>query len=280
MKKVFLIGAVVLFCTTVAWADAVDRDLPETATEQVKNSTRQMLNQGFSTENVTNLTRRMLTNNFREQQVLQAQAILMNARREGLPTEPIMNKAYEGLAKQVQAEAVVKAMEQVRSRYEFATRQAGAITEDKAGINRMAAVLAGSMAAGIHNEDAERIMQTLRERTRDMTQAHSQELAVQTLMTTQTMARLGTQSKTVGDSVCQALQQGYSSQEMHNMRNTVMANARHSHSGSFSMDHGFNEGQHGGPEGMGGHGADSDGGMGGGMGGGNDSGGGMGGGHM
>ena len=268
MKKVFIIGVLILFCTTVAWADAVDRELPKTATEQVRNSTRQMLNQGFSTENVTSLTRQMLTNNFREQQVLQAQAILMDARREGLPTEPIMNKAYEGLAKQVQAEAVVKAMEQVRSRYEFATKQAGAITEDKAGINRMAGVLAGSMSAGMNTEDAERIMQTLRERTRNMTQAHSQELALQTLMTTQTMARLGLQSKSVGDSVCQALQQGYSAQEMHNMRNAVMANARHSYSENFSESHSFDAGQHNGPEGMGGHGADSGGGMGGGAGGG------------
>jgi hypothetical protein len=164
----------------------------------------------------------------------------------------------------------------VRFRYEFATKQAGAITNNKAGLRRMASILAGSMAAGMNAEDAGRIMQVLRERTRDMTQAHSEELGLQTLMTTQTMARLGMQSKSVGDSVCQALQQGYSSQEMHNMRNTVMANTRHSNSENFSGSHSFDAGQHNGPEGMGGHGGDSGSGMGGGAGGG----GGMGGGHM
>jgi uncharacterized protein YaaQ len=132
----------------------------------------------------------------------------------------------------------------------------------------MAGVLAGSLAAGIHNEDAERIMQTLRERTRNMAQAHSQELAMQTLMTTRTMARLGVQSKSVGDSVCQALQQGCSAQEMHNMRNTIMANSRHAYSGSSSEGHGSATGQHNGAEGMGGHdggsGGDMDGGGGGG----------------
>ena len=95
-----------------------------------------------------------------------------------------------------------------------------------------------------------------------MDQTHSEELAMQTFMTTQTMARLGMQSKSVGDSVCQALQQGYSAQEMHNMRNTVMANWRR------SEGHSFNEGQYGGQGGMGGHGSDSGGGMGGGSGGG------------
>ena len=276
MKKVFMVIMTIFFCTAVAWADTVDRELPETTPVQIKNSARQMVDQGLNPEEVVKMTRQMLANNFREQQVLQAHAILMNARRQGLPTEPIMNKAYEGLAKQVQGEAVVKAMEQVRTRYEFASKQASAISNNKARINQMTSALAESMAAGMNDEDAQRIMQVLRERTRNMAQAHSEELAMQTLMTTRTMARLGMQSRSVGDSVCQALQQGYSAEQMHNMRNTIMANSRHSYSESFSEDHGSNAGQHGGQDGMGGHGGDSDGGTGGGHG----DGGGMGGGHM
>jgi hypothetical protein len=98
----------------------------------------------------------------------------------------MMRKAYEGLAKKVQAEAVVKAMEQVGSRYEFATKQASAVTSEKAKINQMAAILAGSMAGGMNDGDVQRIMQVLRERTRNMAQAHSEELAMQTFMTTRT----------------------------------------------------------------------------------------------
>jgi uncharacterized membrane protein YgcG len=132
----------------------------------------------------------------------------------------------------------------------------------------MAAVLAESMAAGMNQEDAERIMQALRARTRNMAQAHSEELAMQTVMTTRTMLRLRMQSKSVGDSVCQALQQGYSAQEMLKLRNTVMENSRHSYSESFSKGHSFDAGQQGGQQGMGGPGGDSGGGMGGGTGGG------------
>jgi len=95
-------------------------------------------------------------------------------------------------------------------------------------------------------------------------------------MTTRMMARFGTHSQAVGDSVCQALQQGYSAQEMHNMRNTLMANSRHSFSENFSKGHSRDAGQHEGQDGMGGHDGDSGGGMGGHDG---DSGGGMGGGH-
>jgi hypothetical protein len=279
MKKVFIICMAIFFWAAVASADPVEEGLPKTATQEVKNSTRQMLKQGFNTENVIDMTRQMLANKFSQQHVLQAQTILMNARKQGLQTEPIMNKAHEGLAKQVQARAVVQAMEQVRSRHAFASKRAKAITNDKAKKNQMATILAGSMAAGMNHEDADRIMQVLQERTRNMTRARAEDLAMQTFMTTQMMARFGMHSQAVGDSVCQALQQGHNAQEMHNMRNTMMTN---------SKNHGFDAGQHGGQQGMGGHGGGSgggmgghDGGSGGGMGGhGGDSGGGMGGGHM
>ena len=268
MKKAFMIIMAISFYAAVALADPVDRELPETTSLQIKNSARQMIDQGFNPQEVIDLTRQMLANNFGEQQVLQAQVMLMNARRQGLPTEPMLNKAYEGLAKQVKAEAVVQAMEQVRFRYEFATKQAGVITNDKAKMSRMADILSGAMAAGLDDEDAVRVMQALRERTRNMAQAHSEELALQTLMTTRAMARLRMQSKSVGDSVCQALQQGCSAQEMHQIRNTIMANARHSRSESFSKDPSLNSGQPSGQQGMGGHGGDPGGGMGGGAGGG------------
>ena len=273
MKKVFIMIMAISFCAAVALADTVDQQLPGTTPARIKNGVRQMVDQGFNPQEVIGMTRQMLANNFSEQHILQAQAILMNAHKQGLPTEPMMTKASEGMAKQVQAEAVVKAMAQVRSRYEFATKQARAVTNEKAKINRMAAILAGGMAAGMHNGDVERIMQTLQERTRNMDQTHSEELAMQTFMTSQIMARLGMQSKSVGDSVCQALQQGYTAQEMDNMRNNVMANWRR------SEGHSFNEGQYGGQGGMGGHGSDSGDGMSGGSGGGGMGGGSGGGSH-
>ncbi|MEJ2730756.1 MAG: hypothetical protein P8185_20025 [Deltaproteobacteria bacterium] len=283
MKKVCMICMAIFFCAAVASADPVEEGLPKTATRQVKNSTRQMLNQGFNTENVITITRQMLASNFSQQQILQAQAILMNARQQGLQTEPIMSKAHEGLAKHVQAEAVVRAMEQVRSRHEFASKQARAITNNRARVNQMATILAGSMAAGMTHEDTGRIMQALQERAQNMARTHAEDLALQTFMTTRTMARLGMQSASVGNSVCRALQQGYSAQEMHNMQNTIMANSKHSFSTSFSKGHRFDAGQHGGQGNMGGHGGGSGsggmgGGPGGGMGGGPGGGGGMGGG--
>lgn len=268
MKKLFIICMVTFFCAAVAFADPVDDGLPKAATRQVKDSTRQMLNQGFNTEHTIDMTRQMLANNYSQQHILEAHAILMNARRQGLQTGPIMNKAQEGLAKQVQPNAAVQAMERVRSRHAFASKQVKGITNDEAKMNQMTAILAGSMAAGMNHEDTDRIMQALHERTRNMSRDHAGDLAMQTFITTREMARLGMHSQAVGDSVCEALQQGHNAQEMHNMRNTMMVNSR---------DHRFDAGQHSGQQGMGGHDGGSSGGMGGGHDGG--SGGGMDGGH-
>ena len=246
MKRGLIVGLVIFFCTTGAWADTVDQELPKTASEQVKNSTRQLLHQGFNTENAIDMTRQMLANNFNQQQILQAHAVLMDAQKQGLQTEPIMNKAYEGLAKQVHAEAIVQAMVQVRSRYAFATMQAKAITNNRVRVQQMATILAGSMAAGMTPEDADRIMQRLQERTRNMIRAEAEELALQTVMTARTMTRLGMRSMSVGDSVCQALQQGYTAQDMQKMQNRIMTHSQHSFSESHSQGHGFDGGQHGG----------------------------------
>ncbi len=43
MKKVFIICMAIFFCAAVALADPVEQELPKTATQQVKNSTTQML---------------------------------------------------------------------------------------------------------------------------------------------------------------------------------------------------------------------------------------------
>jgi hypothetical protein len=245
MKKVYIICMAIFFCAAAASADPVEEGLPKTASEPVKNSTRQMLNQNLNPENVIDMTRQMLANNFSQQQVLQAHAILMNAHQQGMQTEPIMNKAHEGMAKHVQAKAVVRAMEQVRSRQAFASKQAKTITNDKAKANQMAAILAASMAAGMTHEDAALIMQALHDRSRSMTRAHTEELALQTFMTTRAMSRLEIQSKSVRNHVCQALQQGYNSQEMKNMRHTMMTQA--SQRASMGMTRGMssNFGQHG-----------------------------------
>lgn len=258
----------------VAWGDIVDDGLPDTTAEPIKASTRQMVNLGLKSDIVVEMTRLMLENKYSHKQILKAHTVLINAHKQGLPTAPMINKAHEGMAKHVDPSGVVQAMERVQARYAFAAKQAKSITHDEANMARLRKIIAESLAAGMHHDDAARIMQTLQLRARQMTKNQAADLAEESFLTARTMARRSIHSRSVADSICEALQKGFSAKEMHEMRNSIMASSRHSMTKSPGMNDsqpgghsdrsgtGHGTGGHGG--GMDGHGGDPGGDMGGG----------------
>jgi len=229
MKKICLMVCAVLFSASLAFGDEVEESLSTLATEQLKNSTREMIQSGIDTDNAIRVTKLMLQNQFSLEQALRAQKAIMNAQKEGLPVEPIMNKAYEGMVKQVQAKNIVQAMEQVHSRYAFAHEQARALTHERSEIRTMTNTIAKGLAAGMNQEDIRGITNMLQERTQQMTQSQTMELAKESFMTARDMTRLGLSSKTTTDLVCLALQKGYTARKMENMRNSFMTQSRSSH---------------------------------------------------
>ncbi|UCF83073.1 MAG: hypothetical protein JSV50_18115, partial [Desulfobacteraceae bacterium] len=109
MKKIFLIACVIFFWASAALGDEVDKGLSSMTPEQVKVSTRQMIRSGINSNDALKMTRLMLENRFREEHTLRAHQIIIEAHKEGLPVEPIMSKAYEGIAKQVKDMNIVQA---------------------------------------------------------------------------------------------------------------------------------------------------------------------------
>ena len=67
--------------------------------EQIRAQSRAMTDAGIPDEEATKITRMMTQNRFQQKNILRAQQTLLNAMKNGLPIEPIMNKAYEGMAK-------------------------------------------------------------------------------------------------------------------------------------------------------------------------------------
>ncbi|MBN2539658.1 MAG: hypothetical protein JXB09_06375, partial [Deltaproteobacteria bacterium] len=226
MKKIVEIALTVLFCATVACADEVDEVLAGMANEQIRNTTRQMIQAGISSDDAIKMIQLMLSNRFSQQTVQRAQEMLMNAVREGLPAEPIMNKAYEGMAKKVQSETIVQAMETVRSRYAFAYRQAGLLMKETGQVRSLGNLMADTLSAGMGQGDMAILSGRLEERItkRDKDQAHK--LATETFRTARDMARLGASPSSVIDVISQALRHQYSAQEMETLRNSFMHNAR------------------------------------------------------
>lgn len=217
---------VVLFCASTAFGDAVDNGLSGGATEQLKTSTRQMIGSGIDSDDAIKMTRVMLENRFREEQLLRAHEILMNAQKEGLPVEPIMNKAYEGMAKHVHDRDIVHAMERVRSRYAFAFEQARHLTRERAQTRLLGDTIGACLASGMNDGDIGRIMQRLQERTREMTQTQAHDLALETFKAARNMARVGVSSELTSDVVCQALQHRYTAREMERMNHAFMTHSR------------------------------------------------------
>jgi hypothetical protein len=208
------------------YADDVDDSLPVKTSEQLKSSTREMIQAGMDKDDAITITRSMIQNRFSEPNILKAQKIIKNAQQANLPVEPVMNKAYEGMSKKIQEKKILNAMEKTLSRHAYAYEHARKLSDDKAQIEKTGKLLAQGMAAGLAKEDADHIMSQLRERIRLRDQQENNELCEKTLLLTRNMMRLGTSSTDGALMVGNALQNGFSAQEMEKMMNTFMHQSR------------------------------------------------------
>jgi uncharacterized membrane protein YgcG len=164
----------------------------------------------------------MIENNYRNQNTIRAQKILIETVKESLPVKPVMNKAFEGIAKNVNQDLVLRAMEQTRNQYSIANKHARQITQNTDQMHHIAKVIAEGLRAGIHNTYAVEVMNRIQNRTEQRTQVNIGKLAEESFLSLRDMARLGVKSKTARQVVCHALDQQYTAQEMHQMRHSFM----------------------------------------------------------
>ena len=121
MKKIFLIIVGLLICAQSVWGDAVDDGLPDPVTEQIRNQTRAMINAGIPEDAAIKMTRAMVQNKFQEKTIQKAQQVVMDTVDRDLPAEPVMNKAHEGMAKNIPQERIVQAMAKLTGRRDINT---------------------------------------------------------------------------------------------------------------------------------------------------------------
>jgi len=228
MKKLLIIFCALCCVSSVAFADEVERGLSPMATEQIKVSARQMITTGMNSDNVIKVTRHMIHHQFSQQITLRAHEIIMRAHKEKLPVGPIMNKAYEGIAKGVKARNIVKAMETVRSRFAFSYQRSKELTHEENRVRSMGKTMAESLSAGLKEKDMDALMDRLRERTRDMKQDQTCELAEETFKTAREMARLGVSSEVTSGMIGQALRKRYNVKEMEHIRNMFTTRSQYS----------------------------------------------------
>jgi hypothetical protein len=280
---VLIAGAVFLIVST-AFADTVEQGLTQMPAA-VKERTRAVIQKGVPGEDAVQLVQAMVASRFQEEQILKAESILLDAQGRGLPTKPVINKAFEGMAKQVAPDRILQAMEAVKLRYGFSFERARAIAKNPEQVERLGSMLAESLAAGFKEQDASQVMGQIQERSQKMNQNQMDELAAACLAMARDMSRLGVSSDVSSQVISNALSNGLSAASIASMNQTLAAQAQ-SHSAQAlaqGLAHGMQghsaqgvSGTAGGQSGHGGQGGS--GGSGAGAGGGGGSGGGGGGG--
>jgi hypothetical protein len=218
---------VVLFAST-AFGDVVDDSLPPDAPQMVKASARNAIQSGLDQDGVGKLTRAMLQHRFEGQQIRHCHALMIQAHNSGMPVEPLMNKAYEGMAKGVGPSLVLKAMERVQERNTQAYRHAKQLSQDKAQMAGLGNSLSAAMAAGFAPEEADRITQMIRQRAQTVQPDEAYSLALECFYTARDVSRLGVSSEATADMLGGALENGFNHQKMRAMRYAFMHQARQS----------------------------------------------------
>ncbi|MGD9366140.1 MAG: hypothetical protein PVH87_10605 [Desulfobacteraceae bacterium] len=214
MKKTINIFLMLLVFNVSAWAD--DHVEAQTRT-QLNEQAQQMVSMGVPYEAAVKMQ-----NRFHKQQMVRARNIIQNAIQQGVPVDPVVDKALEGMAKNVSEQQIVRAMEQVRNRFAVAQLEARQITRNRSRQQTMTRTMAHTMAAGMPPEDVSAIAAQIRSRQRTMAREEYEALAQETCLTARDMARMGVSSQTVKDTVSMALQNGFSATQMNQMRSRFM----------------------------------------------------------
>jgi hypothetical protein len=226
MKIPYLIVAITMFFTSLCFATE-NIALSTSVQAQIEAQAKEMSTVGVPAEPARNMLTAMHQHQFTSQNIVRAQQEVMNCAKAGLPTEPVMNKASEGMAKKASEQQVIAAMQTVHSRYARANRMAKTMANDNHTVDKLTHSIADSMAAGMKAKDMEAIMLQLENQNKTQVKNKSKEdkLATQTMQTTRTMARLGIHSSEVSDTICLALQNNYSHQEMEQLQHQMANNA-------------------------------------------------------
>jgi hypothetical protein len=240
---------VVLFATA-ALGDEIDGSLPPDTPQAVKAGARQAIQNGLPREDVVKLTRAMLQSKFDEQQVQLVHALMIEAKNSDMPVQPLMNKAFEGMAKGVDPSLILGAMQTVQSRNEFAYQLAARLTQNKTQAANLGQSLSSGLAAGLSKIDADKITEIVHQRAQSMKSDKAYSLALECFNTARDVSRLGVSSQAVTNMLSSALNKGFNHQEMHAMRSAFMTQAQQSqpqnlarsYSAAIQEGRGFQEG--------------------------------------
>lgn len=240
MKKISALITAVILCASPLFGDEVDNGLSTGATEGLKAHTRAMIQAGVTSTDALKMTKAMEQNRFQVENIIRSQEIVMSAVKDGLPAGPVMNKAYEGMAKGAPEQDVVKAMERTRARYSLAYQSARKVSASTQQAEQTGNTIAEGMAAGLKIQDCDRIADRLQQRDRDRKKDRTGNLANESFMTAREMVRCRVPSDVAAATVCAALEHAYQARDMEMLRSSFMKNVRYGNATQLANNYSAN----------------------------------------
>nr|WP_320013058.1 hypothetical protein [uncultured Desulfobulbus sp.] len=187
-------------------------------------SSHQTITRGFEQAGVEaiaaeGLSRALLGAQFSENATRQIIAQFQLAQQDQQTLHVMTEKVHEGIAKQVNALAIARALTRVRARQ----TQARATTDTLAVGNpmRLRPVIADAMVSGLGKEDLDLVTQGLRSREKVLGTKQMAKLSMETMQTVRDMVRYGLDSNTASAVATSALAQGYSANDMYVLRQLI-----------------------------------------------------------
>ncbi len=213
---------ILIFCKNNGFAQPL-----ESIPENLRPEANKLVENRISSGDVTMLTGQLMNAGSDQGTILKIYALMQSAIDQELPVEPILNKAFEGLAKQIPPPQIAAALEKVLARYGHAYRETErAIPVPKADRVKLGNLAAESMAAGLLSESLQEILNTLKSESSGRKGSGMNELAHTTLMSARDMARLGTPSQSINSVLTRALQCGATADDMRQLREHFMLKSR------------------------------------------------------
>lgn len=221
MKAILIFLTIFIVISISILVNAGEVELSEKAAVQVRQHTREMIQSGIHETDAEALTQKMIQKRFEAQEIIRAQKVVIGVKRAGLPTEPVLLKAHEGMAKKVPPSKIIAAMESVRQRLSRSKKTAAGLCGEKRNCDRIGKAVAEGLAAGLDDSAVDRMANRLRLRRNARGAGDSDDVTAEAFLTARDMARLGVSPKTSADVVCGALSAGYGSQEMRQLRSEI-----------------------------------------------------------
>lgn len=191
-----------------------------------------LIDAGVPLRDAAALSASMESKGFDDHQINRVATIVRVANQKGLPTGPIIDKAFEGVAKNAPPDRIVQAMEAVLSRYGFADAQARRFARNPAEQQAIRDAVADGLAAGMSREDAGRIAQHLGLRRNSVPDVST--LAAESFRAARDMSRMGVRSQSAADVVGRALNQGFNAADMAQMGRSFKEDAARGNPGDMA----------------------------------------------